>query len=339
MNHHVALKILTANSYGGEKEVFELEILRHIETANPDHPGHRHVISLLDNFRHTGTNGEHVCLVFEVMGEDLLGLSRRYRGEKIPVHLVKQIAKQLFLGLDYLHRSCKVVHTDMKPRNIMIQLDNPESAIDSYLEGRSHETNGPNKSPSPEDCRIISKAVATNTPDSMSQINIKIADFGVASWVDKHLTEFIQPTSLRAPEVILGAKWDTSADIWNAACVIYELLQGRVLFKGRPDPQGTWQAEDDHLAQMIELFGPLPPDLLAEGSSSGFYFDKDGNMLNIHHMYRSSLENVINFKGNTSLSDEEVPGLQSFLRSMLQYRPKDRLSAAEAAKDPWLQSD
>lgn len=41
-----------------------------------------------------------------------------------------------------------------------------------------------------------------------------------ASWVDNHLTELIQPTSLRAPEVILRANWGPSADIWSAACVV-----------------------------------------------------------------------------------------------------------------------
>ena len=121
-----------------------------------------------------------------------------------------------------------------------------------------------------------------------------------ASWVDNHLTELIQPTSLRAPEVILRANWGPSADIWSAACVvssstfntglnpivtpnkqIFELLQGRVLFKGRPDPNGAWTAEEDHLAQMMELFGPLPTGLLAEGRSSGSFFDKDG-MLKLH---------------------------------------------------------
>lgn len=49
-----------------------------------------------------------------------------------------------------------------------------------------------------------------------------------------------------------------------------------MLFRGRPDPNGAWTAEEDHLAQMIELFGPLPTNLLAEGRSSGSFFDKDG---------------------------------------------------------------
>ncbi len=111
VNRHVAMKILTAESYGGEKDIYELSILRHIKTANPDHPGYKHVVCLLDEFRHPGPHGVHVCLVFEVMGEDLVALARRYCDEKLPVHLVKQVARQLLLGLDYLHRSCKVVHT------------------------------------------------------------------------------------------------------------------------------------------------------------------------------------------------------------------------------------
>jgi serine/threonine-protein kinase SRPK3 len=41
-----------------------------------------------------------------------------------------------------------------------------------------------------------------------------------ASWKDKHLTEWIQPLSLRAPEVFLGATWDASVDLWGFACVV-----------------------------------------------------------------------------------------------------------------------
>lgn len=111
MNRHVALKILTAESYGGKNEIYELSILRHIKSVNADHPGYKHVVCLLDEFRHTGPHGVHVCLIFEVMGEDLGALVRRYSSEKLPVHLVKQVARQLLMGLEYLHRSCNVVHT------------------------------------------------------------------------------------------------------------------------------------------------------------------------------------------------------------------------------------
>ena len=46
----------------------------------------------------------------------------------------------------------------------------------------------------------------------------------VASWIDKHLTEWIQPQMLRAPEVILGAEWDHKVDIWNLGLIVRPLL-------------------------------------------------------------------------------------------------------------------
>ena len=47
-------------------------------------------------------------MVFEVLGEHLLGLIKRYQNRGVPEHIVKQIAKQVLLGLDYIHRCCGV---------------------------------------------------------------------------------------------------------------------------------------------------------------------------------------------------------------------------------------
>lgn len=38
-----------------------------------------HVIGFLDHFRHRGPNGNHVCMVTEPLGENLLGLIKRYQ--------------------------------------------------------------------------------------------------------------------------------------------------------------------------------------------------------------------------------------------------------------------
>lgn len=47
-------------------------------------------------------------MVFEVLGENLLGLIKRYQNRGVPLPIVKQIAKQVLLGLDYLHKNCGV---------------------------------------------------------------------------------------------------------------------------------------------------------------------------------------------------------------------------------------
>jgi len=59
-------------------------------------------------------------MVFEVLGKNLLWLIRKYKHRGIPVSLVKQIAKQVLLGLDYMHRVCGIIHTDLKPENVLL---------------------------------------------------------------------------------------------------------------------------------------------------------------------------------------------------------------------------
>jgi len=59
-------------------------------------------------------------MVFEVLGKNLLWLIRKYKHRGIPVPLVKQIAKQVLLGLDYMHRVCGIIHTDLKPENVLL---------------------------------------------------------------------------------------------------------------------------------------------------------------------------------------------------------------------------
>ncbi|KAJ8508021.1 hypothetical protein ONZ45_g9672 [Pleurotus djamor] len=108
------------------------------------HPGRSHVISFLDHFRHKGPNGVHVCMVFEVLGENLLGLIRRHQNKGVPMPLVKQIAKQVLLGLDYMHRCCGVIHTDLKPENVLICIDDVESIIQAELLANPPNSNNPN---------------------------------------------------------------------------------------------------------------------------------------------------------------------------------------------------
>ena len=72
-------------------------------------------------------------MVFEVLGENLLGLIKRYQHRGVPQHIVKQIAKQVLLGLDYLHTECRVIHTDLKPENVLICIEDVESVVQAEL--------------------------------------------------------------------------------------------------------------------------------------------------------------------------------------------------------------
>jgi serine/threonine-protein kinase SRPK3 len=130
---HVALKVVRSAAHYTETALDEIKLLNKVVDANKDHPGRAHVVSLLDSFNHKGPNGVHVCMVFEVLGENLLGLIKRWNHRGIPMPLVKQITKQVLLGLDYLHRECGIIHTDLKPENVLIEIGDVEQIVKTYV--------------------------------------------------------------------------------------------------------------------------------------------------------------------------------------------------------------
>jgi serine/threonine-protein kinase SRPK3 len=130
---HVALKVVRSAAHYTETAIDEIKLLNKIVAANPNHPGRKHVVSLLDSFEHKGPNGTHVCMVFEVLGENLLGLIKRWNHRGIPMPIVKQITKQVLLGLDYLHRECGIIHTDLKPENVLIEIGDVEHIVKTFV--------------------------------------------------------------------------------------------------------------------------------------------------------------------------------------------------------------
>jgi serine/threonine-protein kinase SRPK3 len=134
---HVALKVVRSAAHYTETAIDEIKLLNKIVQAKPDHPGRKHVVSLLDSFEHKGPNGTHVCMVFEVLGENLLGLIKRWNHRGIPMALVKQITKQVLLGLDYLHRECGIIHTDLKPENVLIEIGDVEQIVKTFVKDES----------------------------------------------------------------------------------------------------------------------------------------------------------------------------------------------------------
>ncbi|XBW35871.1 hypothetical protein QEN19_001443 [Hanseniaspora menglaensis] len=128
-NKYVALKIVRASQDCTDAANDEINILHAImkEEDVSEYTGKDYVINLLNSFVHKGPNGDHTCMVFELMGENLLKLIQRSQQKNLPIIYVKQIAKQLLLVLDYMHRKCGIIHTDIKPENILMEIGDLET--------------------------------------------------------------------------------------------------------------------------------------------------------------------------------------------------------------------
>ncbi|KAK3941953.1 kinase-like domain-containing protein [Diplogelasinospora grovesii] len=438
---HVALKVVRSAKHYTDTANDEIKLLEKIVDANKNHPGRKHVVRLLDSFEHKGQNGTHVCMVFEVLGENLLGLIKRWNHRGIPMPLVKQITKQVLLGLDYLHRECGIIHTDLKPENVLVEIGDVEQIVKKVVKsepkdkennrhGRSrrrtlitgsqplpsplnasfnqaslfpstnshsslgqmlHEgncsslpplhhcadrhpltdmrttgSNSKDASPRPDKdngeekqkqrektADILTKEVSgisldkSSTPSSSSTsgekrkaedlqaydiISVKIADLGNACWVNHHFTNDIQTRQYRSPEVILGAKWGASTDIWSMAAMVFELITGDYLF----DPQsGTkYGKDDDHIAQIIELLGPFPKSLCLSGKWSQEIFNRKGELRNIHRLRHWALPDVLREKYH--FKEDEAKRISEFLTPMLELVPEKRANAGGMAGHLWL---
>jgi len=399
----VALKVVKSADHFTETALDEIKLLKCVRDSAPDDPYHDRVIQLLDDFKIVGPNGRHVCLVFEVLGCNLLKLIIRSNYLGIPLTNVKRIMRRVLEGLDYLHTKCKIIHTDIKPENILLTVSDdhikklayeatrclkfglklPSSLVSNiptqprppevssktsrnkkkklkarakknrnrlegdFVEYLSLDTSSPNaafesnlsnasstkaedpkyqetsiksgdnsvkddKKPAPDESRketvkqtedsVTSPAYsATNEEDleerqrlhdlfsersgqdgvvekdpskDVTDIEVKIADLGNACWQHNHFTDAIQTRHYRCLEVILGAEYGPSADIWSAACMAFELATGDYLFEPREGDGYT--RDDDHLAHIIELLGDIPYNITQTGKYAKAFFNRKG---------------------------------------------------------------
>ncbi|THH05317.1 hypothetical protein EW145_g4878 [Phellinidium pouzarii] len=165
------------------------------------------------------------------------------------------------------------------------------------------------------------------------RITVKIADLGNATWIEHHFTDDIQTRQYRCPEVILGAKWGPSADIWSIACMMFELITGGdYLFD--PASGSRYSKDDDHIAQIIELVGEFPKSLAFSGKYSTEFFNRKGELRHIQKLRYWPLEAVLHDK--YLLPKDQADMLSSFLSPVLRLYPDKRARASELVHHAWL---
>ena len=169
----------------------------------------------------------HVCIGTEKLGRSLYEFIKknRYRGFTLPA--VRVLGYQLMKAVAFCH-SIGLIHTDLKPENIL--LAHSDYTTTTHM-GRS-------------DYR---------TPRSLE---IRLIDFGGATFETEHHSRIVNTRQYRAPEVLLGLGWSYPSDMWSVGCILCELLTGELLFPTHEDLE--------HLAMMERVLEEEVPRDLGE---------------------------------------------------------------------------
>jgi dual-specificity kinase len=96
---------------------------------------------------------------------------------------------------------------------------------------------------------------------------IRLIDFGSATFQDEYHSSVVSTRHYRAPEIILNLGWSYPCDIWSIGCILVEFFTGDALFQTHDNLE--------HLAMMEAVCGTkLDKSLIAavmakeRGSSS-----------------------------------------------------------------------
>lgn len=124
-----------------------------------------------------------------------------------------------------------LIHTDLKPENILL-CDN------------TYQTFTYNR-------KIPSSSTSVNRQANQRRVlldtEIRLIDFGSATFQDEYHSSVVSTRHYRAPEIILGLGWSFPCDIWSIGCILVEFFTGDALFQTHDNLE--------HLAMMEMVCG------------------------------------------------------------------------------------
>merc|ERR1711962_856920 len=179
-----------------------------------------------------------------------------------------------------------------------------------------------------------------------SKLLLKLADFGSASHVaEGEITPYLVSRFYRAPEIILGMKYDFMVDLWACGATIYELYTGKIMFAG--------QTNNHMLKMFMDLKGKIPNKIIRKGQFKDIHFDSNCCFL-YHDIDRvTQREKVVQMPvvnkvrnldheltGGAKLPEEQlkkVLQLRDFLDKICVLDPAKRITLNQCLTHPFIQ--
>uniref|UniRef100_A0A8C6SDK7 dual-specificity kinase n=1 Tax=Neogobius melanostomus TaxID=47308 RepID=A0A8C6SDK7_9GOBI len=289
---YVAVKVVRNIDRFSEVARSEIAVLEEINNLDDDNIFA--CVRMLDWFDHEG----HVCIVFELLGLSTCEFLQQNNYLPFSLDQVRAMAFQLFRAV-ILHRN-KLTHTDLKPENILL--------VSSDFDLEYNEIK--------QCCEKKLKA-----------IDVKVVDFGTATFDHEHHESLVSTLHYRAPEVILDLGWNQSCDVWSLGCVLMEFYLGQTLFPTH-DSQ-------EHLAMMERVLGPIPPHLLQQTKKQHYVHNE---RLNLEDISRDKYikKHCKPLKHYMQCSSDDEWQLFDLLSLMLEYDVVRRITLEEALWHPFF---
>lgn len=289
----MALKIIkNVEKY---REAAKLEINALSKIAEKDPEGKHLCVKMLDWFDYHG----HMCIAFEMLGLSVFDFLKDNNYQPYSLDQVRHIAYQLCYSVKFLHEN-KLTHTDLKPENILF--------VDS-------------------DYVITYNSKKKRDVRRVKRTDVRLIDFGSATFDHEHHSTIVSTRHYRAPEVILELGWAQPCDVWSIGCIIFELYLGITLFQTHDNRE--------HLAMMERILGTIPYRMARKSKTKYFYHGKlDWDEKSSAGRYVR--ENCKPLHRYQTVDDEDHCQLFDLISRMLEYEPSDRITLVEALRHPFF---
>ncbi len=124
-----------------------------------------------------------------------------------------------------------LIHTDLKPENILL--------VSSAYQTFTYNRNIPSSSTTVQRVARQRRVLLDS--------EIRLIDFGSATFQDEYHSSVVSTRHYRAPEIILNLGWSYPCDIWSIGCILVEFFTGDALFQTHDNLE--------HLAMMEAVCG------------------------------------------------------------------------------------
>ncbi|KAG6830655.1 hypothetical protein H0H92_015552 [Tricholoma furcatifolium] len=216
--------------------------------------------------------------------------------------LNRNFARQLLGSVAFLH-DLHLIHTDLKPENILL--------VHNDYRTLTFPTPSGKRNSSPKTKRILEST------------DIRLIDFGSATFESEYHSTVVSTRHYRAPEIILG--WSYPCDAYSLGCILVEFFTGIALFQTHDNLE--------HLAMMEMVMGKIPERFARAGARSKPEFFKDGAKLDwpkAKASRQSKKEDVI---PPTDIINRQFLHL---VQRLLCFDPAQRITVREALNHPYF---